>query len=121
MKFDWCQGCLAEGLRLYRAGEFFRAHEEWEAVWLGAQDPEKLFLQALIQVTAAFHHLQRKNLLGASRLLQAALRRLEGYPELFAGLSVPLLRDQICDRLEAIEAGATGAEIEAILIKPVTD
>jgi Domain of unknown function (DUF309) len=63
MEFDWTQGALAEGLRLYHAGEFFAAHEAWEGVWLRAQEPEKKFLQGLIQVTAAFHHLQRITLL----------------------------------------------------------
>ena len=29
MKFDWTQGALAEGLRLYQEGEFFAAHETW--------------------------------------------------------------------------------------------
>ena len=51
MKFDWTQGALAEGLRLYHAGEFFAAHEAWESVWLGAQEPEKMFMQGLIPVS----------------------------------------------------------------------
>ena len=61
MTLDWTQGSLAEGLRLYEAGEFFAAHEAWESRWLESHEPEKTFLQGLIQVTAAFHHLQRKN------------------------------------------------------------
>ena len=73
MELDWTQGPLAEGLRLYDAGEFFAAHEAWESVWLRAQEPEKMFLQGLIQVTAAFHHLQRNNPQGTTLLLQAAL------------------------------------------------
>ena len=85
MKFDWSEGALAEGLRLYDAGEFFTAHEAWESVWLGSPEPEKTFLQGLIQVTAAFHHLQRNNPLGAMLLLQAALKR---DPGLAAGLNV---------------------------------
>jgi hypothetical protein len=64
MTFDWTQGSLAEGLRRYEAGEFFAAHEAWESLWLESQEPEKTFLQGLIQVTAAFHHLQRNNSLG---------------------------------------------------------
>jgi hypothetical protein len=79
MEFDWTQGALAEGLRRYDAGEFFAAHEAWETVWLEALEPDKTFLQGLIQVTAAFHHLQRKNPLGTRRLLHAALGRLEPY------------------------------------------
>ena len=46
-------------------------------MWLESQEPEKLFLQGLIQVTAAFHHLQRNNPLGTMLLLKAALARLE--------------------------------------------
>lgn len=89
MKFDWTEGSLAEGLRLYESGEFFTAHEAWESVWLRVPEPEKTFLQGLIQVTAAFHHLQRDNPLGTLLLLQAALRRLERYPEEFGGSPLP--------------------------------
>jgi uncharacterized protein len=106
MKFDWTQGALAEGLRLYDAAEFFAAHEAWESVWLLAQEPEKTFLQGLIQVTAAFHHLQRENRLGTSRLLRAALRRLEHYPQDFGGISVNLLCDDIRIWLHTLEINA---------------
>jgi predicted metal-dependent hydrolase len=106
MKFDWNQGALAEGLRLYHAGEFFAAHEAWESVWLLAPEPEKMFLQGLIQVTAAFHHLQRNNPLGTARLLRAALGRLERYPACFGGISVNLLRNDIREWLQALETGA---------------
>jgi uncharacterized protein len=106
MEFDWTQGALAEGLRLYHAGEFFAAHEAWESVWLGAQEPEKMFLQGLIQVTAAFHHRQRNNLLGTALLLQAALGRLERYPAYFGGISVTMLCNDIRGWLQALETGA---------------
>jgi predicted metal-dependent hydrolase len=95
MEFDWTQGALAEGLRRYDAGEFFTAHEAWETVWLEAREPDKTFLQGLIQVTAAFHHLQCNNPLGAARLLHAALRRLERYPACFGGISVTVLCSDI--------------------------
>jgi hypothetical protein len=106
MKFDWTQGALAEGLRLYDAGEFFAAHEAWESVWLPAQEPEKTFLQGLIQVTAAFHHWQRENRLGTARLLRAALGRLERYPASFGGISVGLLCDDILVWLQVLEENA---------------
>jgi uncharacterized protein len=105
MKFDWTQDALAEGLRLYNTGEFFAAHEAWESVWLRAQEPEKTFLQGLIQVTAAFHHWQRDNRVGTSRLLRAALGRLERYPASFGGISVDLLCDDIRLWLQALEVG----------------
>ncbi|HEV2275198.1 MAG TPA: DUF309 domain-containing protein [Acidobacteriaceae bacterium] len=115
MEFDWNQGALAEGLRLYRAGEYFRAHEEWESVWLAAGEPEKRFLQGLIQVTAAFHHWQRQNPRGTSLLLEAALLRIESYPESFGGLSVVALCGGIRASLNALE---TGEEPACVPIEP---
>jgi predicted metal-dependent hydrolase len=103
MILDWTQGALAEGLRCYRAGEFFAAHEHWEAVWLHAPEPEKTLLQALIQLAAAFHHHRRHNLSGARSMLQAALKRLAPYPASFQGISVASLSDEIR------QPGATGA------------
>jgi predicted metal-dependent hydrolase len=105
MEFDWTEGNLAEGLRLYHAGEFFTAHEAWEIVWLTSPEPEKTFLQGLIQVTAAFHHLRRDNPLGTLLLLQAALRRLDRYPAFFGGIAVGALCDDIREKLQILETG----------------
>jgi predicted metal-dependent hydrolase len=118
MTFDWTEGALAEGLRLYDAREFFTAHEAWESVWLDSPEPEKTFLQGLIQVTAAFHHLQRNNPLGTVLLLQAALRRLDRYPESFGGISVVLLCDDIRERLRSLEAGETASQLPSPRIRP---
>lgn len=118
MKFDWTEGALAEGLRLYDAGEFFTAHEAWEGVWLEAPEPEKTFLQGLIQVTAAFHHLRQNNPLGTTLLLQAALRRLESYPSAFGGISVELLCHDIRDRLQTLDAGKPVSKLVSPRISP---
>jgi hypothetical protein len=84
MPLDWTHGDLLEGLRCFHSGAFFEAHEHWESVWLAAQEPEKTFLQGLIQVAASFHHFRRGNCAGTISLLRSALRRLDGYPEVFA-------------------------------------
>ena len=103
MPMDWDQGALAEGLRCYRQQEFFQAHEHWESVWLSSAEPEKTFLQALIQIAAAFHHLQRQNSIGAASLLRAALRRLDPYPREFGGLAVEDLRHSLRTWLHALD------------------
>jgi len=104
MKLDWNRGALADGLRCYRSQEFFLAHEHWESVWLKCQAPEKIFLQALIQMAAAFHHLQRDNSKGAASLLKAALRKLERYPALFESVEVTPLREEVEAWLEVLES-----------------
>ncbi len=88
MRLDWSRGELAEGLRCYRSEEFFEAHEHWECVWLEMPEPDKTFLQALIQIAAAFHHLKRRNPLGTVSLLSGAVRRLQRYPEEYGGIRV---------------------------------
>ena len=118
MNFDWTQGALAEGLRCYRAGQFFAAHEAWESVWLECQEPEKMFLQGLIQVTAAFHHLQRDNPRGTALLLQAALGRLESYPIRFGGISVTLLCNDIREWIQALETGVLAPQLSSVRICP---
>jgi predicted metal-dependent hydrolase len=118
MTFDWTDGPLAEGLRRYDAGEFFEAHEAWEGQWLASQEPEKTFLQGLIQVTAALHHFRRNNPLGTARLLQAALRRLEPYPACFGGISVILLCDDIRERLQTLNSEGSGLELAPPRIHP---
>ena len=118
MEFDWSTGELAEGLRLYEAGEFFTAHEAWESVWLKAPEPEKTFLQGIIQVTAAFHHLRNNNRLGTVLLLQAALRRLDLYPDSFGGISVAPLCGEIRERLRMLEAGESASQLRSPRIRP---
>jgi uncharacterized protein len=118
MEFDWTQGALPEGLRRYDAGEFFTAHEAWETVWLEAHEPDKTFLQGLIQVTAAFHHLQCNNPLGAARLLHAALRRLERYPANFGGISVTVVCNDIRERLQALHSDETCLGLAPPRIRP---
>lgn len=103
MSLDWTQGDLREGLCCFHSGAFFEAHEHWESVWLAAQAPEKTFLQGLIQVAASFHHFQRGNYAGTISLLRSALRRLDAYPEAFAGLAVAPLRASIRLWLDALE------------------
>lgn len=102
MALDWSSGALAEGLRCYGEHEFFNAHEHWEEVWLACEEPEKTFLQALIQIAAAFHHLQKGNLVGTRSLLDAARRRLERYGPEYGGVAVEPLRRSLVVWLEAL-------------------
>lgn len=105
IEFNWATGPLAEGLRCYRTQRFFEAHEHWEAVWLTLSEPEKSFLQSLVQISAAFHHLSRGNRIGAISLLSRALRRLERSPSHFCGVDVARIRTDARGWLVAIEQG----------------
>lgn len=100
---DWTTPALAAGLACYRDGQFFEAHEHWESVWLRSYDPEKLFLQALIQVAGAFHHFRRRNGNGARSMMRKALQKLEMYPAEFGGIEVEKLRGNLQAWLVALD------------------
>jgi uncharacterized protein len=117
MPLDWSAGGLAEGLQCYRREEFFFAHEHWEAIWLSCEEPEKTFLQALIQITAAFHHFQRKNIAGTASLLKAALRRLAPFPPVYGGIEVESLRTSIGTWLETLDGQESSHQIPFPLIR----
>lgn len=104
MLFEWTTGSLADGLLCYSNQEFFEAHEHWEGEWLKCTEPDKTFLQSLIQITAAFHHLERRNFAGCASLLQAALGRLEKFPAEFQGVAVEELRESLRTWIGALKA-----------------
>lgn len=94
-----------KGLEAFNSSRFFEAHELWENVWRETPEPDKKFLQGLIQVAAAFHHHSRANLLGTQRQLQAGLLKLEAFPEVHGGFEIERLRQSVREWLAAIAVG----------------
>jgi predicted metal-dependent hydrolase len=80
------------GITLFNAAKFFEAHEVWEELWLKETGPEKMFLQGLIQLAAAFHHHVRGNSRGRHSLLAAGLEKLGQFPDEHRGIAVEKLR-----------------------------
>jgi len=111
---DWRSGELAEGLACYRRQEFFEAHEHWELAWLRLDEPEKSFLQAIIQNTAAFHHWQRGEAEGTLSLLRRVRKRLAPLPAGFGGVAVERLRAEVDGWLRGIESGELPEAFPAI-------
>jgi predicted metal-dependent hydrolase len=77
---------IEHGISLFNAHAFWHAHEAWEKDWLVAEEPHRQFLQGLIQLAAAYYHVQRGTFSGGVRLFDAALGRLEGFPSGYAGV-----------------------------------
>ena len=74
------------GVAHFNAGEFWDAHESWETIWLEAESDVHMFLQGLIQLAAAYHHVKRGTFPGAVRLFDAALTKLEPFPKRWCGI-----------------------------------
>src|ERR1700676_2924590 len=83
---------FAAGLKQFNSRLFFDAHETWEEIWLASAEPDKTFLQGIIQIAAAFHHYGRGNMRGTQSLLEAGLRRLGRFEHGHYGIDVESLR-----------------------------
>lgn len=96
------------GVRQFNQGRFFDCHDTLEDVWSGVRGPGRDFLQGLIQVAVAFHHLGRGNRAGAASLLGKALKRLEPYPDGYFGFDLAVHRAALEGWLARIRAGEVG-------------
>jgi predicted metal-dependent hydrolase len=94
-----------KGLDAFNSGHFYDAHEHWEEVWLVTPNPEKMFLQGLIQVAAAFHHHSKENTLGCRNLLQVGLTKLDRFPQIHHELAIEPLRASVRLWLASLENG----------------
>jgi len=94
-----------KGLEAFNSARFFDAHEHWEEVWLETPNPERMFLQGLIQVAAAFHHYSKTNSRGTRNLLHAGLHKLDSFPEEHWGLALEPLRAAVRLWLAELDAG----------------
>ncbi len=93
------------GLEQFNQGRFFDAHETWEEIWLASPEPERTFLQGIIQVAAAFHHYTRGNRGGTQSLLLAGLEKLDRFPKTHRGVRLEELRAAARRWMDALAAG----------------
>jgi predicted metal-dependent hydrolase len=103
---------LERGLALFNAGEYFQAHEYWEDWWRESSQPEKLTVQAIVQVAVAMHHSSTGNVIGAQSVMQRALRNLTDAPRKFHGLDVNRLRSDMQLALDRLETGEPATRFE---------
>ena len=98
------------GIDLFNQQKFLEA---LEAVWLEAQGEEKVFLQGLIQIAAAFHHLKRGNPAGMRLLLEEGWKKLARFGDVQSGLDLAALRSQLQPWREFFSRVATVPPTEA--------
>jgi predicted metal-dependent hydrolase len=86
---------LRDGIRLFNEGRFWEAHEAWEEAWLAEDGLTRLWLQGLIQLTAAFHKgLRMGHLPGMARLFEQAAEKFEhirAHSNIYGGLDLDAL------------------------------
>lgn len=70
---------FVEGVKLFNEREFFDCHEVLEDYWKQQPEPEKQLTQGLIQIAVAYYHVLRGNRVGALKLLDRGIPRVEKF------------------------------------------
>ena len=111
------EALFRKGVEQFNRRHFFEAHETWEEIWLAAPEPERPFLQGIIQVAAAFHHYQRGNRAGAQSLLEAGLKKLQRFPATYRGIALENLRAAAREWVAELAAGRSPGQERLLQIR----
>ena len=93
-----------EGLRLFNAGEWFEAHEAWEALWHTLSGERRQFVQGLIQCAVVLEHVRRGNPRGALTMLERARPRFTDLPDVYMGVEADTLLRQLDTFVQPLRA-----------------
>lgn len=106
-------GNLLAGCDEFNSALFFECHERFEEIWQLESGPVRDLYKGLIQVAAAFVHLQRGKFIGGERLLRTALAYLAPYRETGAmGFDVEAVcraTEDMYERLLAVGPGGVSS------------
>ena len=89
------QRAITLGVGQFNTKLFYECHETLEEVWLEEPGEDFLFLQGLIQAAAALHNLHRGRRGGPSRVLSAALEKLDRYGDHHLGVDLKRFRSAL--------------------------
>jgi uncharacterized protein len=79
---------LRKGALLFNHHLFFEVHEILEEQWKQENGEIRTFLQGLIQIAVAFHHLRNDNFRGATALLHDGLAKVIPHQPTFLGIEL---------------------------------
>src|SRR5262245_38218424 len=74
------RGLFDRAVEHFNAGRYFESHEDWETLWNDADGARREWLQGLIQIAAALHHVANTgSASGFCKLMRSARPKAEGY------------------------------------------
>jgi uncharacterized protein len=105
-----CPPLVIKGIEQFNRREFFECHETLEEFWQSYTESDREFIQGLIQVAVAYHHLLRDNAIGSIKLFRRALPRLQPYSPQHMGVQTAALIESINDSLNRLERAESAVE-----------
>lgn len=94
---------ISEGILLFNNGQFFEAHDYFEALWIDNSGEERLFLQGIIQTAVGCFHLVSGNYKGSISQFRKANTKLEKYPAVYMGVNLNELLIKVRELIAELE------------------
>jgi|GEM_PF-3573124 len=79
---------FSDAVAQFNDGDFFSAHDSFEALWMDCPENEKVFLQGLVQLSVGMFHFVSGNLRGAASQLKKSVEKLEKFSPEFYKINV---------------------------------
>lgn len=110
-----------EAVQLFNAGDYYRQHDLFEALWMREDRPIRDLYRAILQVGIAYYHIEHGNARGALKMLLKSQQWLIPLPDVCQGIDVANLRaNAAAVRAELDRLGEAHIdEFDRSLLKPV--
>ena len=96
---------MEAGWAAFNRGEFYEAHEHWEDVWNAIDEPDRTWVQGMIQIATGLHKLSRDRSDVCRTLFNKALAKLAGAPPTVDNFDIDRLRADAHRVLAQLAAG----------------
>jgi hypothetical protein len=120
-----CEGELhpraIEGIRLFNAGEYWKAHEALEDAWLDETGEIRNLYRGILQAGVTYLHIQRGNYKGAIKVYNRCQRWLTPFPGNYQGINVNQIREDLDTAIFEVKRLGPDriTEFDQSLLKPI--
>lgn len=94
-----CYSEISENTRLgiayFNKGKYFEAHEYFEVAWMSEKKSNKILNRALLQTAVAYYHINRRNYLGAIKVLLRLRQWIYPLPGICNSINIEEIRNNL--------------------------
>jgi len=102
---------VKQGLRAFKQGEYFSAHEFFEDAWRETPDSSREFFRSLLQISGGFYRLTEDRPRAAKKFFHRALHWLQFFSNNHMGMDVENIRSLLTQLIDDIDAGQPSKDI----------
>ena len=86
---------IFEGINLFNDGDYFAAHDVFEAIWMEEKGESRLFYQGLVQISVACYHLICGNYRGSLNQFKKGTEKLQNYLPVYMNIDLEKLLKEV--------------------------